>query len=341
MLAVASCLSAGAACHGSCALLCTAPLHSSSARSFLRGRFALLRPRPFLQTKLLPYLDKLAPHAPIVGVHLRSGFADWQSKAAGSSPRGGRARDVSRQRARRGGMGGMGGVGGDAGNGRLLSNLPVNYLNDTAAATATDATTATTNADAAADAATTNAADAADTATTDADAGADADAAANNDGGRLLSNMKLGEGGVAAAAPVSSSSPWTAAAAAARLPYAQHWRMFEDILHDCEEPQRPAGARAACHALQSRAEAGPGPGHAINRSPTLNPTLTFQPEPRTRHPSLHAPKRCQACHASTGRRCPRRGVARSSRTDSSAASHRAASSRAPPELWATSEPSTA
>ena len=50
-----------------------------------------------------------------------------------------------------------------------------------------------------------------------------------------------GLGGAAGEGGIASSAPWSAAAAAPPLPYARHWQLLEDMLHDCTEPTRPQG----------------------------------------------------------------------------------------------------
>ena len=65
------------------------PVFGPTALSSVCERFAVMRPRRWLQRRMQPYLDRLRGTYPLVGLHLRSGFADWQfysqSRRAGAA----------------------------------------------------------------------------------------------------------------------------------------------------------------------------------------------------------------------------------------------------------------
>ena len=124
--------------------------------------YAVLRPRRWLQRAMLPTLHKLSAAAgggPLIGVHLRSGFADWQWYSS-----------THRQ------IESSGGAGAGAGGG-----------------------------------------------------------SSSRRGGGGRGGRGKGSGGGASSVRMRANSEWAAALASAPLTYAQHWRAFESMMHDCTE----------------------------------------------------------------------------------------------------------
>ena len=151
-----------------------------------------------MERDLVPYPGRLEAYDPIVGVHMRTGFADWQSKAIGGGRR------------------------------RAAADGPVGRrgLRRRAAAAAAGGVEAWRRG-------------------RRPGRGLAAEGAEGAEGGEGAEGAEGGEGrglgGAAGEGGIASSAPWSAAAAAAPLPFARHWRLLEDMLHDCTEPSRPQG----------------------------------------------------------------------------------------------------
>lgn len=69
-------------------------LEGNHAFSIPCAAYAVLRPRPWVQRAMLPYIERLgrAGAPPFVALHMRTGFADWQFYSYGGRGRGGTGR---------------------------------------------------------------------------------------------------------------------------------------------------------------------------------------------------------------------------------------------------------
>ena len=98
------------------------PAFSSRELCLKCETFALMQPRPRLMRALLPALRRLEPYDVLVGVHLRTGYADWQFRNAEKS--------FTASATGAGGGAGGGGTGGGGGAARGAVAGPAQRVRD-------------------------------------------------------------------------------------------------------------------------------------------------------------------------------------------------------------------